>query len=202
MKTLKKLAGIITFTLAFVFLTTAKLYAQQYFATNYNQQNLSIPTEGTISQEILANAPSPVIMMRGERKLASIVVDITNNVLYKYDKKGNPQIAYLVATGKDSTPTSAGIRLVSHVESYPYKSAPPNTNRRKVPEVFGPNVIILTMIDTRTGIKWNNGEYIHGNNNPSSLGKHSSHGCVRMDNDVIIQLARQVKRGDIVVMIK
>jgi len=201
MHVFRRIIGIMAIAVGLVIVAPTELEAQNFYNNiSDNQQRVTVPPTGTISKEILANAPCPVIMMQGERKVASIVVDITNNVLYKYDKKGNPQIAYRVASGKESTPTSVGIRIVSHVESYPYRSAPPQTNRRKAPEVFGPNVIILTMVDSRTGIKWNNGEYIHGNNDPSSIGKHSSHGCIRMDNKVIIELSRQVKRGDIIVM--
>ena len=58
------------------------------------------------------------------------------------------------------------------------------------------------MIDPKTGKKWDNGEYIHGNNKASSIGKYASKGCVRMDNEVIQILAKQVKNGDVVIMKK
>lgn len=194
---------IFTILSGIIFFTPEKIFAQ----TNYSNaitspSNNSISPKGTTSKEILSQAPCPVVLMQGKRKTATIVVDITNNILYKYDKKGNPEIAYSVASGKQSTPTSVGIRLVSHVEYYPYKTAPPQTNRRKKPSAFGPNVIILTMVDSYSGVKWNNSEYIHGTDKPASIGKHSSHGCIRMDNDAIIKLSHQVKHDDIVVMRK
>ncbi len=46
------------------------------------------------------------------------------------------------------------------------------------------------------------GQFIHGNNDISSLGKYASLGCIRMDNEVIKKLAKEVKRGDIVVIRK
>lgn len=36
---------------------------------------------------------------------------------------------------------------------------------------------------------------IHGTNNPSSIGKSVSHGCVRMHNHDVLELAKQVPNG-------
>ena len=47
-----------------------------------------------------------------------------------------------------------------------------------------------------------NGEFIHGNNNPASIGTYASHGCIRMDNDVIVQLSKEVKPGSYVLIQK
>ena len=41
---------------------------------------------------------------------------------------------------------------------------------------------------------------LHGNSNKSSLGKYASLGCIRMDNEVIKQLSKEVKRGDIIII--
>lgn len=197
---MKYIAGIFTLAAGLIFFLPAEIYAANSYNSYNLKQNYTVPTTGTTSPQILSLAPSPAVLVEGKRKNAVIVVDLATNILYKYDKKGKPEIAYSVASGKKSTPTSVGVRLVSHVESYPYKTAPPLTNRRKKPSAFGPNVIILTMYDARTGLKWNNSEYIHGTDDPESLGKYSSHGCIRMDNDVIIKLSGQVKRGDVIVM--
>ena len=159
-----------------------------------------VPPAGTTDAAILAQAPSPKTTILGKEKIATIVIDLSTNILYKYDKNGNPEIAYRVASGKKSTPTAEGIRLVTHTETYPYKSAPAVTKRRQNPQDYGPKLIGLTMIDPRTGRKWVNGEFIHGNNNRSSIGKYASKGCVRMDNEVIKVLAKQVKAGDVVIM--
>ena len=65
-----------------------------------------------------------------------------------------------------------------------------------------PKIICLQKVDPETGTRSSTGEFIHGNNNPASLGKYASLGCIRMDNDVIRELAANVKRGDIVVITK
>ena len=160
----------------------------------------SIPPTGTTEDSILKKAPSPQITVKGEKKNAAIVVDLNSNVLYQYDESGKPICAYLVASGKKKYPTDTGIRVVTHIERYPYKTASPKTKRYKKPWDYGPRVICLETVDPKTGARGKTGEFIHGNNNPASLGKYASLGCVRMDNTIIKYLANIVKPGDIVVM--
>ena len=105
--------------------------------------------------------------------------------------------------GKKTSPTSTGIRKVSHIETYPYTEAPAGTKRRKSPKAYGPKILILTTIDKKTGKNMgSNGEFIHGNNNPASIRTYASHGCIRMDNDVIVQLSKEVKPGSYVLIQK
>ena len=40
--------------------------------------------------------------------------------------------------------------------------------------------------------------YFHGTNKEGNLGKHASHGCIRMNNDQIIDLYKQVPEGTLV----
>lgn len=160
----------------------------------------SIQAKGTTSTAALMYAPSPVVKIQGSTKIATFVVDLSQNVLYHYNNDGEPICAYLVASGKKSTPTHKGVRIVSHVETYPYKNAPPASKRRRAPRAYGPKIIVLEKLDPKTGEKSLTGEYIHGTNNPSSIGKYASLGCIRMDNEVIKELSKQVKRGDIVII--
>lgn len=151
--------------------------------------------------ELLKNAPKPEFIVAGEEKKASIVVNLSENRLYRYTDEGEPFEVYSIASGKKTTPTATGIRKVSHIETYPYKNAPKSTKRYKNPKDYGPNILILNIIDPETGkSKGSNGEFIHGNNNPSSIGKYASHGCMRMDNTVIKQLAKEVKPGSYVII--
>lgn len=161
-----------------------------------------VTPQGTDSEEILFNAPSPDIKVLGEYKTAKIIIDLSKNILYKYDEFGNPEKAYLVASGKKGSPTDTGVRIVTHIETYPYKTAPWSTKRRRNPKAYGPKIICLDKLNPLTGERSRTGEFIHGNNNPNSLGKYASLGCVRMDNEVIKELSTQVKRGDIVIIKK
>ena len=159
-----------------------------------------ISPKGSTNAEHLKNAPSPVITVAGEETFAAIVVDTKTNTLYKYDKNGKPEIVYSVATGKKYTPTRKGIRQIDHTEDYPYKEAY-GTKRKKNPKAYGPNVLYLVTIDTKTGEDLgSNGQLIHGNNEEKSLGSHASLGCVRMDNEVITKLAKEVEEGSYVLI--
>lgn len=162
----------------------------------------SVVPKGTRNKQILFNAPDAEVEIAGIKDTARIVVDLSKNILYTYNPNGQADCAYLIASGKPRYPTDTGIRIVTHIETYPYRNAPSSTRRRRKPNDYGPNIICLEKVDPQTGQRSQTGEFIHGNNNPSSLGKYASLGCMRMDNDVIRKLAKEVKRGDIVVIKK
>lgn len=200
---MKILNGIRTITLAAA-ITLPAVNAIPNFQ-NLKQDKFEItlpPPKGSSANTILTKAPSPFVTIAGEKKNAVIVVDLSRNVLYKYNKEGNPEIAYRIASGKKRTPTDPGVRIVTHVEKYPYSSAPTHTKRRRNPRAYGPNTICLNKINTKTGEQSPTGEFIHGNCDASSIGKYASLGCMRMDNEVIKVLSAQVKRGDIVIINK
>lgn len=161
---------------------------------------VTAPPEGTSEKDVLAGAPQPNVKIQGQMKTAKFVVDLSKNVLYKYNIQGKPEMAYMIASGKPSTPTSKGVRVVTHTETYPYRTAPAHTKRRRNPSAYGPKIILLNKLDPNTGEKSDIGEFIHGNNNFDSLGRYASHGCIRMDNEVIKQLAAEAKRGDIIII--
>ncbi len=166
------------------------------------EKNIAIPPKGTNNDTVLLGAPSPEIEIAGVQDTAKIVVDLSKNVLYTYNENGQAEYAYLIASGKTKYPTDTGIRVVTHIETYPYRSAPRSTRRYRRPNDYGPKIICLEKIDPKTGERSLTGEFIHGNNNPDSIGKYASLGCMRMDNDVIRALSKKVKRGDIVVITK
>ncbi len=159
------------------------------------------PSEGSNDEKFLAAAPSPYVDIQGKSMSAIIVVDTKTNVLYKYNEKGVPEMAYRIASGKKSTPTHKGVRIISHTEDYPYRSAY-GSKRKRNPKDYGPHIIILRKIDTQTGETASIGEFIHGNRNAQAVkdGLYVSHGCMRMNNDVITQLYKQVKAGQLVII--
>jgi len=190
-------AGTLTVAASHVNSKTLKVLEKDIF--EYSAKKLS-KTPDTLRIQKIKNAPSPYIKINGEHKNAIFVVDISQNVLYEYDRAGNAVAQYPVATGKKSTPTHTGIRRVSHVETFPFKGAPPRSKRRRHPRAYGPKIIILDRLNPETGEISSIGEFIHGNNDISSIGTYASNGCIRMDNEVIKYLSEQVKRGDIVII--
>lgn len=165
-------------------------------------QTYEIPPQGTSEFTKLLWAPSPEVIVKGVHRNATVVIDLSKNILYKYDKEGKATDAYLVASGSKATPSTPGLKVVTHVEKYPYKSAPPTTKRYKNPIAYGPRVICLNTLDPKTGKQGQTGEFIHGNNDPKSIGKYVSQGCIRMDNEVIKKLANEVKQGDLILVIE
>ncbi len=190
-------------TFAIAAVAAAPLLSTPVYSQTQKQDTFehSIPASGSSKFNALVGAPSAKITIAGVERNAVIVVDLSKNVLYKYDKDGHPETAYLVASGKKSSPTDEGVRIVTHIESYPYKTAY-GTKRKRNPKAYGPKIVCLNKIDPKTGVQSNTGEFIHGNNDPSSIGKYASLGCIRMDNDVIKKLSQEVKRGDIVIIQK
>lgn len=190
-------------------LGTSLLAGALFVATPKTQEQIKdsfekrqeIPPSGTSDFLTLLWAPNPQITVQGIKREAAIVVDLEKNVLYTYNEKGRATSAYLIASGAKTTPTNKGLRVVTHVEKYPYKSAPPQTKRYKHPKDYGPRVICLETLDPTTGKRGRTGEFIHGNNNPQKLGQYVSKGCMRMDNEVIKKLAKEVKKGDLVLII-
>ncbi len=197
-----------------------KVNANETFASNTLQTERTdtfkriVSPEGTDDISVLSNAPSPNIVIAGKNKKAAIVVDVDNHTLYHYDKNGKPLKAYLVATGRKGTkradgkilthgtPTEEGISVVSHIEKYPYRTAPRNTKRRQTPGAFGRRALILLKVNPKTGETSSTGQFVHGNGDKSSLGKSVSHACIRMDNDVVEkEIAPNIERGMYVVFI-
>ena len=188
----------VTLTLSALPILKAPMHAQVKDSIDTFER--TVPPQGTTDKDILMLAPNPEIKIKGENKKAKIVVDLSTNTLYKYNDEGKAESAYLIASGKPRTPTDKGIRIVSHVETYPYRTAPPRTKRRRNPGAYGPKAIILNKLNPKTGEQSQTGEFIHGNNDKDSIGKYASLGCMRMDNEIIKQIAKEVKRGDIVII--
>ncbi len=185
-------------------INTPKISAQTPQKIVADSFERSITPQGVKDSAVLLNAPKPDIVIAGEKKKAGIIVDISKNILYRYDKDGNPLNAYLIASGKKSTPTDKGIRIVTHKEKYPYRSAI-GTKRRRNPKDYGPMVICLNKIDVKTGEESKTGEFIHGCRSyektfESTPDRYVSGGCMRMANEVIAELAPTVEKGEIVII--
>lgn len=147
------------------------------------------------------NVLSPKIKVGKEYIRPTVIVDKSENELYLYDSKGYLKSSFSVGLGKKTTPTKIGLRKVVGIESYPYKNAPKQTKRHQFPNDYGPKVIVLGIVDPKTGeVTGFNGEFIHGTNKPESIGKNESKGCVRMNNEEVKQLATELEIGQYVLI--
>lgn len=114
-----------------------------------------------------------------------IVIELGTNTLRLY-RGDRTVIETKVATGTGGTPTPQGLFFVK--ESVPQKN--PNG-------AYGP--IALGLSGFSEALKRFGGGSaiiaIHGTNAPGSIGRAASHGCIRLPNSVITELARVVKLG-------
>ncbi len=93
-----------------------------------------------------------------------------------------------VAVGKQSTPSPSGeFTIVSRVVA---------------PTYYHPGVVIPAGPQNPLGTRWiglsKRGFGIHGTNQPRSIGKAASHGCIRMRRADLEQLFSLVRPGDVV----
>ena len=159
------------------------------------------------SQEICASIEavdsmefSPELKVGKDIIYPSIVVDISEKRLYHYDYEGYLKDVFPIASGKNSTPTKPGLRIIADIEDYPYEKAY-GTKRKKNPNDYGNHVLRLKNVDAKTGkIIGEDGQYIHGTFKPNSIGKKVSNGCVRVYNNVIDTLAYQLDKDQYVLI--
>ncbi len=133
-------------------------------------------------KEMLTPVPEQLIIInRATNQLALFV----NGQLVK---------VFPVATGKRSTPTPEGIFPISNkIKNRPYYKE--NIPGGDPSNPLGDRWIGLDVNGTK-GTTY----AIHGNNNPSSIGKYISGGCIRMYDKDAQYLFEQVKVGTVVII--
>jgi lipoprotein-anchoring transpeptidase ErfK/SrfK len=117
-----------------------------------------------------------------------IVVSIPDRKLALIEG-GNVVKIYRTAVGAPASPTPSG--------TYTIVQRIPN------PTWYGPNKqVVGPGKDNPVGTRWMGlnlkGYGIHGTNNPGSIGKRASHGCVRLRNRDVEDLFKRVSVGDVV----
>ncbi|MEN6328132.1 MAG: peptidoglycan-binding protein, partial [Syntrophomonas sp.] len=105
--------------------------------------------------------------------MPSISIDVDNRKL-TFIAPNNTRKVYPVAVGKKQTPTPLGNWVIV----------------QKAVNPGGPFGVRWM----RLSVPWG-GYGIHGTNNPRSIGKAVSHGCVRMYNEDVIEVYRQTPIG-------
>ncbi|HVE94197.1 MAG TPA: L,D-transpeptidase [Acidimicrobiales bacterium] len=109
----------------------------------------------------------------------SVVVEQAAHRIRVYDA-GRVVVDEPVAVGKGSTPTPTGQFFVTDLLQ------PSNPNGAYGPYAFGLSGYsdVYQKFGSGDGVVG-----IHGTNDPSSVGRDASHGCIRVTNDVIRHLA-------------
>lgn len=148
-----------------------------------------------LGEPVTATAPADTLASSnvGERRTTGgplrIEVSLEDRKLYVY--QGEEELrTYSVAIGKDKHPTPAGTFNIRRVIWNP-RWVPPKVGwaRGKTPKAPGDPENPMGRVKM---FFQEPDYYIHGTNHEESLGQAASHGCVRMANDDIIELAQLV----------
>lgn len=136
------------------------------------QQIMNIPADGIVGPETwnllnmrAARQAEPEQVTASARALPSIYIDTDKRTL-KFDSDTLTK-TYKVAVGKKTTPSPLGNWIII----------------QKALNPGGPFGVRWM----RLNVPWG-GYGIHGTNNPKSIGKAVSHGCIRMYNDDVIEV--------------
>ena len=127
----------------------------------------------TSSQTLPATPKRMVLVSIPDRKLALL-------------EEGKVVKIYRVAVGSAASPSPSGEFAI--------------VNRITDPTYYHPHVVIPAGPQSPIGARWlglnRKGYGIHGTNEPRSIGRAASHGCIRMSNGDIAQFFARVRVGD------
>lgn len=134
------------------------------------QQSISLPADGVVgpptwNQLTLRNPFPPIAAKLTAESLPSIYIDTTKRKLKFSSDSLNK--TYKCAVGKPTTPSPLGNWTIV----------------QKALDPGGPFGVRWM----RLSVPWG-GYGIHGTNNPKSIGKAVSHGCIRMYNEEVIEV--------------
>jgi lipoprotein-anchoring transpeptidase ErfK/SrfK len=129
--------------------------------------------------------------------VASLIADKENAQLRGYDAEGKLLVAYPATIGSDELPSPSGthaVNAIAHDAVYYYnpgRNFQQGDNKEKLELPAGPNNPVGT-----TWIDLTEPTYgIHGTPEPSKIDKTRSHGCIRLTNWDVEELAALVKKG-------
>jgi lipoprotein-anchoring transpeptidase ErfK/SrfK len=136
------------------------------------------------SSETIPATPGPKAAVAPKRMVLVSIPDCKLALL----EEGKVVKVYRVAVGSSSSPSPSGEFEI--------------VNRITNPTYYHPHVVIPASEESPIGTRWlglnRKGYGIHGTNEPRSIGRAASHGCIRMRNRDIAQFFAQVRVGDLV----
>ncbi len=129
----------------------------------------------------------------------TVVVDTPNTYIY-YVLGGGRAIRYGVGVGRDGFRWS-GVERVSRVAEWPDWIPPAEMIARQpyLPRFMAGGE--TNPLGARALYLGNSAYRIHGTNDPSTIGKRVSSGCIRMTNDDVVDLYKRVSVGTKVVVL-
>ena len=136
---------------------------------------LMAAVEALAQEEMLRSRGRRIVVSIPDRKLALL-------------QDGRVLKVYPAAVGAPATPSPTGAcQVVVRISN---------------PTWYGPGTVVPPGKANPLGTRWiglsRKGYGIHGTNNPRSIGRRASHGCIRMRNADVEQLYEMVATGDVV----
>ena len=146
-----------------------------------------IPDPGTV-----VDLPTEYVLPAAPRK--GLVINVPEMRLYDFTRGGEPE-AYAIAIGDEMDPSLVGEFRVGAKRRNPAWTVPAAIRAEKpeLPAVVPPGD------DNPLGDHWmtigNTSYGIHGTNNPWSIGRMATHGCIRLYDDQLAGLYERVASG-------
>ncbi len=134
-------------------------------------------------------------------KRARAVIDLSEKRLFFYDERNQVSRVMSVATGNAQhadgrgVDTSVGLRVVMGKNDNPGAIGQQLWGDAKA---FGTRLLDLSIVSPVVGRPIKSGQELHGTYNPNSLGTKASHGCMRVSNEDIEYLYKQMRKGDLI----
>ncbi len=138
---------------------------------------------------IMAERANEAAASRPSSRTLTVTVDVAERKLYAEPANG-PVQAFDVTVGTPKHPTPRGSYRISRITWNP-RWVPPNSDWAKGLSPKGPGDPANPMGRVKMFFR-QPAYYVHGTNDERSIGRAASHGCVRMRNQDVIELARLV----------
>jgi len=130
----------------------------------------------------------------------TIIIDTSHTYLY-YILGGDKAVRYGIGVGREGF-TWAGVQVITRKAEWPDWSPPAEMLNRQpyLPRVMagGPG----NPLGARAMYLGDTAYRIHGTNQPDTIGRHVSSGCIRMLNDDVIDLYARVNVGTKVIVLR
>ena len=159
----------------------------------------TIAGEADEATEVTAQLRRQVVNYAGQEAAGTIIIDTPNTYLY-YVLGGGKAMRYGIGVGREGF-TWSGVKTVDRKAEWPDWVPPAEMLERQpyLPRFMagGPGNPLGARAMYLSGTVYR----IHGTNQPSSIGKRVSSGCIRMLNEDVIDLYARVNRGTKVVVL-
>jgi lipoprotein-anchoring transpeptidase ErfK/SrfK len=157
------------------------------------------PAAGDENAELAPRLRRQIVDYASKEAPGTIIIDTPHTYLY-YVLGGGKAIRYGIGVGRKGF-TWSGVRSIVRKTEWPDWYPPPEMLQRQpyLPRMMagGPGNPLGARAMYIGGTEYR----IHGTNNPATIGKHVSSGCIRMTNDNAIDLYNRVQVGAKVIVL-